>query len=192
MSRLTGVVRELLQNAGLLQVYEGRISGRSASVNAASLATADLMALGALADALRFAEVGNLVRVRTYAHAIARETPQKSGLPLLRELAIARILSKPGAALCVDWSLAGLEFSVVALGFGANELSGVLANKRGLPIADDAEKKMKGEGMVSVQELQKREISRVLMGARRTAVFVDAIGIEERDPYESSNNDANV
>jgi hypothetical protein len=192
MSQLTGVVRELLQHAGLLEVYDGRISGRSAFVTAASLATADLMALGALADALRFAEVGNLVRVRTYAHAITPEVPQKSGLPLLRDLAIARILSKPGAAIAVDWSLAGLEFSVVALGFGANELAGVLANKRGLPIAEDAAKKMKGEGMVSVQELQKREISRVLMGARRTAVFVDAIGTEERDPYGNANNDANV
>jgi hypothetical protein len=192
MSALTGVVHELLQNAGLMPVYEARVSGAPAAAFAASLANADLMALGALADAVRFAEVGNLVRVRTVAPALALETPQKSGLSLLRETAIARIVAKPGAAIAVDWNRAGLEFSIVALGFGANELFGALANKRGLPIADDASKKMKGEGMVSLQELQKREISRVLLGARRTAVFVDAIGTEERDPYESANSDANV
>jgi hypothetical protein len=59
----------------------------------------------------------------------------------------------------------------VALGFGANVLVGVLASKRGLPIAEDASRKVKGRGMVALSELQCLEIQRVLTGARRECVF---------------------
>jgi hypothetical protein len=167
---VTPVLLELWRTHGLLRVAEARLRGEV--VTEAELDGVDLMALGALADAVRAREVGTHVRVRPQPRGSSAST----GLALLREIAIARIVSKastPGATVSVDWSRAGLELAVVALGFGANELVGVLANKRGLPIADDATKKMKGEGMVSVQELQKREIARVLTGARRTFSFDD-------------------
>jgi hypothetical protein len=170
---VTPVLAELWRTHGLLEIAERRLHGDV--ITEAELEGKDLMALGALADAIRAREVGAHVRVQAHSRAAGGGT-SGSGLALLREVAIARIVSKPttpGATVVVDWSRAGLELAVVALGFGASELVGVLANKRGLPIADDATKKMKGEGMVSVQELQKREIARVLTGARRTFSFED-------------------
>jgi hypothetical protein len=169
---MTPVLVDLWKAHGLAHVAENRLAG--GQVDAAELEGVDLMALGALADAVRAHEVGSHVHVRAQVRGTSGSTT--TGLALLREIAIARIVSKPsmpGAPIAVDWSRAGLELAVVALGFGASELVGVLANKRGLPIADDATKKMKGEGMVSVQELQKREIARVLTGARRTFSFDD-------------------
>jgi hypothetical protein len=80
----------------------------------------------------------------------------------------------------VDFSKAGLELAQVSLGFGANAFWGALSNKRGLPIAEDASKKLKGEGMVPLRELQRREIARVLRGARRNPIFVST-GEPERD-----------
>jgi hypothetical protein len=168
---LTPVVMQLWRAHGLSQIADRRLRGEV--VPSVELEGKDLMALGALADAVRAREVGSHFRVRAQARAESRHA---TGLALLREIAVARIGSEPstpGATVAIDWSRAGLELAIVALGFGANELVGVLANKRGLPIADDATKKMKGEGMVSVQELQKREIARVLSGARRTFSFED-------------------
>lgn len=168
---MNSVLTELWRTHGILDIAEARLAGDIGFAQSARarLVFADLMALGALADAVRQREVGEVVRVRPQLRAYAPSA--RKGLDLLREIAVSRITSPTGAAVTVDWSSAGLELAVVALGFGANELAGMLSNKRGLVIADDAAKKMKGEGMVSMQELQKREIARVLAGARRTVVF---------------------
>ena len=94
-----------------------------------------------------------------------------SGFEFLREVAVARITSEPGAPVRIDWDDAGFELAQVALGFGANELWGALANKRGLPILEDETKKVKGEGMVSVQALKKRELEKLLSYVGRKVVF---------------------
>jgi hypothetical protein len=86
-------------------------------------------------------------------------------------VALARILGPKAARVRIDWSECGLELAQVALGFGASELLGPLANRRGLPIADGATKKVKGEGMVAVAALKKKELEDLLRMAGRTALF---------------------
>jgi 2-iminoacetate synthase ThiH len=90
---------------------------------------------------------------------------------MLRKVAIARITGPHAARVRIDWSESGLEVAQVALGFGASELLGPLANRRGLPIADDAVRKVKGQGMVEVQALKKKELATLLALAGRRAVF---------------------
>jgi 2-iminoacetate synthase ThiH len=98
----------------------------------------------------------------------------KGGLALLRRVAIARILGPTSARVRVDWSEIGLDVAQVALGFGASELAGPIANRRGLPIAESSTLKIKGAGMVSAQALKKREIEVLLGHAGRKAVFAPA------------------
>ncbi len=156
------------------------------------LAAADLLALGALADAVREKVSGDVVRFSSRPQArsggaraglpasptvrwIARDEPghDASGLGVLRRVATARVLADDSVRIGVSYTDTGLELAQVALGFGASELSGVLANKRGLPIADDATKRVKGQGQVSAQVLQQRELVQVLAYVGRRAVFVD-------------------
>jgi hypothetical protein len=158
----------------------------------------DLMALGALADELRIREVQNEVFVRIELHGQSQGLPDTlwasqpnvciasgTGLSLLREVAKARIFRRPGTTVAVDFNTCGLELAQVALGFGASGLHGVLSNKRGLPIATGDEKRVKGEGQVSLLELQRREIVRVLRGGRREAIFVGDSDLSPRkeDPH---------
>jgi 2-iminoacetate synthase ThiH len=152
---------------------------------ARALETADMLALGALADAIRREEVGDLVRiyanVRPEADALAVDVKRAgeggaSGLRFLRDVAIARITGHIGARVRVDWAEIGLELAQVALGFGASELVGPIANKRGLAIADDATKKVKGAGMVSVQAMKQRELAGLVERAGRRVVVVGPSG----------------
>jgi 2-iminoacetate synthase ThiH len=96
-----------------------------------------------------------------------------AGLGLLRKVAVERVLSPDGVRVGVSYTEIGIELAQVALGFGASELRGVLANKRGLPIADDATKRVKGQGQVSAQLLQRKELSEVLAYVGRRAVFAE-------------------
>jgi len=147
---------------------------------AAALETADLLALGALADRVRAEESGDVVRV--FANEAADTGPDvvavsladagTMGFAILRRVAVARITGPRAARVRVDWSESGLEVAQVALGFGASELVGPLANRRGLPIADGATQKVKGAGMVAVQALKKKELEGLLAIAGRKAVFV--------------------
>ena len=179
MSTMGPVVRGLLARAGLSALFEARAAGDTAAVRAAepTLAAADRFALGAFADAIRAREVGPTVRVHGGA-ARAGEAPLvvlgragQDGLSLLREVALARILGAPGARVAVDFASAGLEIAEVALAFGASELVGATANKRGLAIADDERKKVKGEGMVSLALLKQKDMARVLAASGREVSF---------------------
>lgn len=171
---MTPLVRETLASAGLLSVLEARRRGEVVETIDASV---DLLALGALADEIRREEVGDKVRVYANARATAgaiEPADGLAGLELLREVARLRITSPRGARVRLDWGKATLEIAQVALGFGASELSGPIANRRGLPIADDATRKVKGQGMVSLLALQQKEIERVLRSAGREPIFDDA------------------
>jgi hypothetical protein len=154
-----------------------------------ALATADLLAVGALADLVRTEEVGDLVRV----YANVRPEPggtevrrqgegDASGIAFLRAVAIARVTGGPGADVRVDWSDIGIELAQVALGFGANEIVGPIANKRGLAIADDATAKVKGEGRVSLQALKQRELAGLVRRSGRRVVVVGPSGVEADPP----------
>ncbi len=170
---MTPLVRQTLAKAGLLDMLEARARGEVPTREDIPRGV-DLLALGAFADAVRSAEVGAVVHV--YADSRVPEgafeaSRELRGLDLLREVATVRVTSPRGARVRVDWGAASLEIAQAALGFGASELSGPIANRRGLPIADDAAKKVKGQGMVSLQLLQKREIERLLRAAGRQPLF---------------------
>lgn len=162
------VVERALQREGLLEVLEARRAGASLASFERRLRDADLLALGALADAIRRDEVGPVVRLHL------ESTPEGAisarGIDLLREAAVARVLGARGARVCVDFGASGLEMAQVALGFGASELAGPIANRRGLPIAEDAQKKVKGKGMVALRALAREELFELVRRAGREAV----------------------
>jgi hypothetical protein len=140
---VSALVDRAIDAAGLAGVLAARHAGDVGDGDVARLRRADLLALGALADRVRAEEVGDEVRIYTSGDAAdgdAAVLPSASGaltgLELLREVAIARITRPRGAPVRVDWTRCGLELAQVALGFGANELAGRIANKRGLPMAE--------------------------------------------------------
>jgi 2-iminoacetate synthase ThiH len=179
------LVDRAIRDAGLVPLVEARARGDMAFVleQAALLDDADLLALGALANRLRTDEVGDVVRIHANAgslplgsDAVDVRVPDargNDGYGVLRSAAIARILGPKGARVRLDWSLVGLEIAQVALGFGVSELVGPLATKRGLPIAEDATKKVKGAGMVAVQALKRKELCALIRQAGRVPVFAD-------------------
>ena len=140
---MSALVDRAIDAAGLSAVLVARQSGRVEQGDLERLHRADLLVLGALADRVRAIEVGDDVRIYTSAvpddgAAVVLPRPEEglTGLELLREVAVARITGPRAARVRVDWTRSGLELAQVALGFGANELAGVIANKRGLPMAE--------------------------------------------------------
>jgi hypothetical protein len=173
---VTPLVERVLLREGLLEVLEARrarVEPRTRSTQAVEtrLRDADLLALGALADLVRREEVGDVVRLHI-GGAAPSDAFRSSGLELLREVAIARVTGPRGARVCVDFGASGLEIAQVALGFGASELAGPIANRRGLPIADDAQKKVKGKGLVMLAALKQEEIATIVRRAGREPVLV--------------------
>jgi 2-iminoacetate synthase ThiH len=177
---MSTLVDRALAAAGLAPIAEARRAGDLARVRdlARILETADLLAVGALADRVRAEESGDVVRI--FANVAADLGPDvvvvslegtKGGLAILRRVAIARIVGPKAARVRINWEESGLEVAQVALGFGASELVGPIANRRGLPIADASTLKVKGAGMVSVQALKKKELESLLLIAGRRAVF---------------------
>ncbi|HEX3345681.1 MAG TPA: hypothetical protein VHS09_13955, partial [Polyangiaceae bacterium] len=140
---MSALVDRALDAAGLSAFLEARCTDRLDAGDIERLHRADLLALGALADRVRASEVGDEVRIFTQTAAedagavvLPRMKADVTGLELLREVAIARITGPRAGRVRVDWTRAGLELAQVALGFGANELCGFIANKRGLPMAE--------------------------------------------------------
>lgn len=179
---MTPIVLKAIEAAGLGDVLAARRAGDLEGVRAAEgrMLAADLLAVGALADAVRAEEVGDVVRVHTHNVQSTHIAPPgvllgagERGLELLRRVAIARLTAPRGAAVAVDWAAAGFEIAQVALGFGASELLGPVQSRRGLPIAEDAAKKVKGQGMVAVATLKKQEISGMIRRTGRTPLFDD-------------------
>ncbi len=151
-------------------------------------AAADLLALGALADRVRAEEVGADVRIYTSEPVdddarvvvLPRDGQEHTGLDLLREVAIARIVGPRRARVRVDWTRCGLELAQVALGFGADELVGFITTKRGLPIADG---ELLGVGKKSQRELaqvvKRKELAAYVERGGRVPVFIRADGSVE-------------
>jgi 2-iminoacetate synthase ThiH len=141
---------------------------------------ADLLALGALADRVRLTEVGDEVRIYTHAApddagAVVLPGPgaELTGLELLREVAIARITGPRGARVRVDWTRSGLELAQVALGFGANELAGFIASKRGLPMAEGEKLGVVGKKsrLEAAEVVKRKELEGFVRRAGRTPRF---------------------
>ena len=165
--------------AGLDDVLAARERGESVAAHRDQLMSADILVLGALADLVRAREVGAEVRVTMRRDADCRSAslvktpampPTDRGLAFLRAVAMARLESAPATAIAVDWGDCGFELAQLALSFGANELLGPPLSRRGLPIADDQAKKVKGQGMVSVAMLKHQELCDLVRRIGRTPV----------------------
>lgn len=178
---MTRFVEEAIARGGLGPVLAARRAGDMKAVreSAPSWEKADLLVLGAVADALRAEDVGTTVRIHETTRDDGRavtwiELPAgTSELDVLRSVAIARILGGKGARVGIDWSRYGLELAQVALGFGASDLRGIVARKSGLPILEDEKKKLKGQGMVDLRSIKRREIAALVTHAGREPELVD-------------------
>jgi 2-iminoacetate synthase ThiH len=183
------LVDRAIESAGLSDLLDVSREGRLSPDIASRLASADLLALGALADRLRQEEVGDEVRVFTGEGSsdrttglvlISAEEGAVTGLDLLRKVAVSRVTGPRGVNVRVDWTGCGLELAQVTLGFGANELCGRIANKRGLPLAPG---ELSGVGKKSRRELADRakraELAGYIRRAGRVPVFIGAEGARE-------------
>lgn len=189
-------VEEAIAKAGLAPVLAARRSGDLETVRTTltSWGAADLLALGAAADIVRAEDVGDVVRIHgagphgphgPHAGRAEREpaagdadvqwvdTADASELDFLRAVAVARIASRKGARIGVDWSVRGMELAQVALGFGASDMRGPVQRKSGLVILEGEKLKLKGQGMVELSTIKKQEIGALVTHAGRLPVFVD-------------------
>jgi hypothetical protein len=167
---MTPLVERVLQREGLLDVLVTRRQGGKVDTYERRLRDADLLAVGALADLVRREEIGDLVRLHIDGTA-PNDALAVRGLELLREVAVARLLRPRGATVCVDFGATGLEIAQVALAFGADALAGPIADRRGLPIADGALKKVKGKGLVALRALKRDELTSLVRRAGREATL---------------------
>jgi hypothetical protein len=190
---MSALAEQAIVREGLGPVLEARRLGDLDAVRSmvSSLKKADLLAVGALADVVRAEETGSVVRVYANVRPDLSERAvevhrtgagEGAGMAFLRSVAIARITGPRAAEVRVDWSEVGIELAQVALGFGASELVGPIANKRGLVIANDATKKVKGEGLVSLQAIKQRELAGLVKRSGRTVSIIGPHGIEPEPP----------
>jgi 2-iminoacetate synthase ThiH len=181
---MSALVDGAIGRAGLAPVLHARRAGAMNAEHVELLRRADLLVLGALADRVRAEEVGDEVRIFTSlpsgddgACVVPPEGREVNGLDLLRDVAMARLTGPRGVRVRVDWTRSGLEIAQVALGFGANELVGRIASKRGLPLAEG---EVLGVGKRSRMELaelvKRRELEGFVRRAGRTPAFASEAG----------------
>jgi 2-iminoacetate synthase ThiH len=177
---VSDLVDRAIGAAGLEAVLDARRRGDHGACDSPLLRTADLLALGALADRVRAEEVGDEVAIYTNpaeepppAVVLPAEGRSLTGLELLREVAIARVTGPRGARVRVDWTRAGMELAQVALGFGANELEGRILSKRGLPMAEGEKLGVLGKAsrLEDAGTVKRREIEGFVRHAGRRARF---------------------
>jgi 2-iminoacetate synthase ThiH len=134
-----------LQAAGLAELATRALRGEGLGrEDLAVLESADVLIVGALADAVRSQQRGEEVRV--IASAAARRDPElvrldlesrengPTGEELLRKVALARLQAPASRGVAVSYEQLGLELAQVALSFGADALIGDLESKRALPL----------------------------------------------------------
>lgn len=173
-------VEQAIARAGLAPVLRARRAGEIEAVRATmdDWRHADLLALGAIADAVRSEEIGEVVSIHKPGEGqgvlwIEIPSEKATELDVLRAVAVARIAGPRAGRVGIDWGRHGLELAQVALGFGASELRGAITRKSGLPILDDESKKVKGQGNVSLASIKKAEIAALVKYAGRIPSFAD-------------------
>jgi hypothetical protein len=185
---VSALIDRALAACGLDRTLVARREGRLDGAEVDRLRSADLLVLGALADRVRTEEVGVEVRIFT-GEPPSSDAPlvvfpegdrDPTGLELLREVALARIVGPNRCRVRIDWTRCGLELAQVSLGFGADELVGRIATKRGLLIGGD---ELVGVGKKSRRELahdvKRRELAGYVRRAGRVPVFVGPDGRPE-------------
>ena len=184
---MSALVDCAIDAAGLGDVLAARRLGSLGPAQVASLRQADLLALGALADRVCLEEVGASVKIYTGERddddgfvLLPGPEGDLTGLDLLREVAIARISGPHAVRVRVDWVRTGLELAQIAIGFGASELVGQIASKRGLPLAEG---ELAGVGKKSRRELasvvKRKELAAYVRRAGREPVFIGKGGAPE-------------
>ncbi len=136
-------------------------------------ANLDLLLLGALADRMRAAERGDVVRLHLdrSTEGEALDNPGNDAHTFLRRVATARLTS--GGPIRIDAESVGLQLAQVALTFGADELV-VPIEKLSLEVFGTEEKRV----------LRERELVGLIRSAGRVARIVER-GVE-RDPDETT------
>jgi 2-iminoacetate synthase ThiH len=178
---VSALVDRAIRAASLDDVLAARRAGTVSAEHVERLRCADLLVLGALADRIREEEVGDEVRIFTENAAaqdpdvvvLPHAADEMTGLELLREVALARTAGPRGARVRVDWTRCGLELAQIALGFGASELEGRIASKRGLPLAEGERLGVGKKSRMELAETVKRkELEGFVRRAGRTPSFV--------------------
>jgi hypothetical protein len=196
-------IEEAIAKAGMAPVLAARRAGDLDTVRSTvtTWGAADLLVLGAVADAARVEDVGEVVRIHEHgARAGASGDAEitwvdasvhSSELEFLRAVAVARIAARSGARIGIDWSKCGMVLAQVALGFGASDMRGPITRKSGLPIYADEKLKVKGQGMVELASIKRQEIGALVTHAGRLPVFVE-VEEEAARTRESSQEVAGV
>jgi 2-iminoacetate synthase ThiH len=181
------LVSELVERAGLsplLAERERSVVPSGAEIDAL-VDGSDILALGAAADLARRRECGDDTRIHvpsapaaTSNVSVIGASGSLAGTALLRHVARERLLGPIGRRIVVDFGAVGLEIAQVALSFGATDLAGPIASRRGLPMLDaDDQKKL----------VKRREIAGFVERAGFRPVFVTTDArVEGRDPADSS------
>jgi len=147
---MTRLVREKIERAGLLPLVEARAGGRVPSGPGLfdELMRVDLLSLGAAADLARRRECGEEVRIyvpaappRSDTISVFGKGEPLRGSSFLRKIAALRLTSPFGIRLVIDFGVLGLELGQVALSFGATDLAGPIASRRGLLLVEADERK---------------------------------------------------
>ncbi len=191
---LSALVDRAIRDAHLDDVLPARRAGALNADHIERLEQSDLLVLGALADRVRAEEVGEVVML--YIGEVPSPGPsdaplltlpppssaagEVTGLALLRAVAMARLTGPRAARVLVDWSRSGLELAQIALGFGASELAGRIASKRGLPLAEGEKLGVgKKSRLEDAEIVKRRELEGFVRRAGRTPRFADAAGSTE-------------
>ncbi len=168
--------------AGLDRLLARRIAGDLTADDRVDLSrrlpSIDVLVLGALADRVRAAERGPVVRLHLRkpsddgAISLPSFDPVAGGIVFLRAVAGARLLSERGARLRVDIDDVGLQLAQVCLAYGADEL--VAPQRRS--IVTDA------DGDASARAiLLERELGALIVAAGREPLVVERKAGETRE-----------
>jgi hypothetical protein len=169
------LAQSAIERAGLADLVSRCIEGTDVPRSTLSIPPdVDVLALGAAADAVRAAHVGDEVHVHTtrptpsdllivLSHATVPEAARENATTLLRHLAMTRLSAPRGARICLDFGDFGIEIAQVALSFGVTDIVGPMKGARSLPTLSDAAKPL----------VKRAEIAGYITRAKRTSVFVD-------------------
>src|SRR5262249_59957199 len=94
---------------------------------------------------------------------VIASAPTAGGTALLRQVARERLTGPIARRIVVDFGAVGLEIAQVALSFGATDLAGPIASRRGLPMLDAEDQK---------KLVKRREIAGFVERAGFRPVFV--------------------
>jgi hypothetical protein len=143
------LVTQLLEREGLTPLLDARERGLVPPGAGDALDRAEILALGAAADIARRRECSDEVRIYVPSapatELVVGSETRARGTALLRHIAKERLAGPVGRRIVVDFGALGLEIAQVALSFGATDLAGPIASRRGLPLfdRDDAKKLVK-------------------------------------------------